>query len=92
MKTTMYRVSLNTTNSTCESMAKYACLNNGKSGDLTLADLVGYFKTQKLYYPTSDKDLKLSLIDNTLLVDETTGSGTINLLKIEQIEIIEDET
>ena len=87
MKTKMYRVSLNTQNSTCKDMAILACLSNGGENKVSLSDTVGYFNTQKASFPTLNSDLVISEAGNSILVDQRGQTGAVNVLHIEQVEV-----
>lgn len=82
----MYRIELTSLDYTmARDTAIVAALSNGKGADINLIGLQAYANVKKAEY--GYKDVVVSLIGNTLLIDK----GTELLLKIEEVEIMEIE-
>lgn len=80
----MYRIELTSLDYTmARDTAIVAALSNGKGADINLIGLQAYANVKKAEY--GYKDVTVSLIGNTLLIDK----GTELLLKIEEVEVME---
>jgi len=82
----MYRIELTSMDyGMAKDTAIVAALSNGKGADINLIGLQAYANVKKAEY--GYKDVVVSLIGNTLLIDK----GTELLLKIEEIEVVDLE-
>jgi len=85
-KKMMYRIELLTFDFTiAKDTAIVAALANGGVYNINLIGLQAYANVKKAEMPTVNKDVTVSLIGYTLLID----NGTENLLKVEQVEVME---
>lgn len=82
----MYRIELFENNAILQEISLMACLSNGGKY-LSLTDLESVTKANYVRYSGMSEGITISLIGNTLLVDK----GTVNQLKIEEVEIMEIE-
>lgn len=89
MKKKIYRVFLNTPNSSIEKLALLACYSNGSADKVTIQDLVGVFNADKMRYPLSLEGHTLEQFPNSISIDKTDGEKATNVLFIEEVEIIE---
>lgn len=76
-------------NSLCETLATLAAKANGGQ-ELSISDLSGVGKADKIKYPSSNEDITVEPIgDNLLHVDRKIGGEYKTVLRLELVEIME---
>jgi len=66
-----------------------AAMSNGRKRYIPLQYMADYVEMERLKYPVLTEGVKATISENTLLIDETKGDKTINLLAITEVEIME---
>lgn len=82
----------NEANSTCERLAVIAAKHNGKCEDISIADLVGIFKSEKLQYPLLNTGLTIAEQSEeqlTIKREKSTESGAflVDALTIKKVAL-----
>jgi len=84
----MYRIEQTKYHGIANDITLMAANSNG-GNYVPLKYMADYVKQEKIKYPSLSNGIEVTISENTLLIDQTTGDNTINLLAITEVEVLE---
>lgn len=89
MQRKMYRIEQTQYHGIANDISLMAAISNGGKNYLPLQYMADHVKQEKFKYPSLSAGIEVTISENTLLLDQTTGDKTINLLAITEVEALQ---